>query len=403
MKPVNDDFPFRAEFGHDDTRSIGRVNVVNSGAGDDRIPAYVRVKRALLELVERGEYERDRPFITERKVCERFGVSTTTAVRALNELVAEGVLIRRQGKGTFVADRSRAAKEPAASSGRTVACIVQGYGPHVAELVSGVSATLAELGYRMFLTHCNDDPQREAAALREALDADVAGVVLYPAEGQSNYDLYAEAQRRKLPVVLVDRYRPDVATDAVLADNVAVGYQVTQHLIQLGHTRIATLWAETDCTSVRDRLSGHLQALRDNDIPVRPGLTVLRKYDSKGRSGRIETLRGLLEAAEPPTVLLCANGYVLAQVAEDLVTLGIDTPGRVDLAGMDHAGPFSILPLTVVAAELPSRQMGEEAARLLHRRVGESDPYHDVRHIVLPIGIRTRDSAPGHLKLVPGQ
>lgn len=380
--------------------------MVNSGGGDPQVPAYVRVKRALLDMVEEGGYSSDAPFITERKVCERFGVSTTTAVRALNELVAEGVLVRRQGRGTFVADQTEpvttsARDGKAGGDGRSIACIVQGHGPHVAELVSGVSATLAGLGYRMFLTHCDDDPEREGTALRQALDSRVLGVILYPVEGSANEAVFADAQRRRIPVVLVDRYRPDVATDAVLADNVAVGYEVTRKLIELGHRRIATLWAETDCTSVRDRLTGHVQALREQGIAVRPGLTVLRHYAGRQGPNRTEVLRQLLGGAEPPTVLLCANGYVLAQVAEDLVPLGIDIPGRVDLAGMDQAGPFDILPLTAVAATLPSRRMGEEAATLLHARIADADPYRDVQHLVLPISIRTRESAPGHLRLVP--
>jgi GntR family transcriptional regulator, arabinose operon transcriptional repressor len=379
--------------------------VVNSGGGDRQVPAYVRVKRALLELVEAGDHPTDAPFITERKVCERFGVSTTTAVRALNELVAEGVLVRRQGRGTFVAERGSGAaasgRDGAAAESRSVACIVQGHGPHVAELVSGVSAMLAGLGYRMFLTHCDDDAEREGAALRQALDSRVQGVILYPVQGRANAGALAEAQRRGIPIVLVDRYHQDVATDAVLADNVAVGYEVTRELIRLGHQRIATLWAETDCTSVRDRLSGHVQALREQGIAVRPGLTVLRHYARRQSPSRTEVLRQLLAGAEPPTVMLCANGYVLAQVAEDLVSLGIDIPGRVDLAGMDQAGPFDILPLTAVAASLPSRRMGEEAANLLHARIAEPDPYRDVQHLVLPISIRTRDSAPGHLRLIP--
>lgn len=381
--------------------------MANSGSGrvsgvtpdEPRIPAYQRVKQALRDAISRGDYSPDTPFVTERKVREEFGVSATTAVRALNELVTEGVLVRKQGKGTFVAERTAA---PAAVSARdgdrrpAVACILQGHGPHVGELLNGLENTCADLGYRLFLTHCNDDPVRERTALREALDSHASGIVLYPAEGNANVEVFEQVRASGIPLVLVDRYRPDVATDAVLADNLAVGFDVTKALIELGHRRIATLWDETDCTSVRDRLTGHLQALRESGIAVRPELTVLRRY------ARTEMLSTLLDGPEPPSVLLCANGYALARVVEDLVELGIDAPGRVDLAGMDQAGPFDILPLTAVAAVLPSREMGVEAARLLHERISSGEPAGSVRHVVLPIGIRTRDSAPGHLRVVLG-
>ena len=100
---------------------------------------------------------------------------------------------------------------------------------------------------------------------------------------------------------------------------------------------------------------------------------------------------------------MCGNGYVLAKVVEDLVTLGIDAPDRVDLAGMDSSGPFDILPITAVAAILPSRRLGVEAANLLHRRIGAEDQDTEVEHCIVPITIRTRDGAPGHLRVVAGR
>jgi DNA-binding LacI/PurR family transcriptional regulator len=255
----------------------------------------------------------------------------------------------------------------------------------------------------MFLNYSDGVARQEEAALRRAMDSDVGGIVLYPVDGAANLDVLGEVRRRRIPIVLVDRYRQDMPTDAVLADNVAVGYRVTEQLIQLGHERIATLWNETDCTSVRDRLTGHIHALKDNDIPLRPELTVLRPYVSRSESAGRATIETFLEMPQPPTMLLCSNGYVLAQVAADLVAMGMSVPGPADLAGMDDAGPFDILPLTAVAGVLPSQQMGYEATQLLHTRIASAEPYQDVRHKILPIEIRTRASAPGHLRVVVEQ
>jgi GntR family transcriptional regulator, arabinose operon transcriptional repressor len=97
-------------------------------------------------------------------------------------------------------------------------------------------------------------------------------------------------------------------------------------------------------------------------------------------------------------VLLCANGYVLASAAQDLVALGLDIPGDVDLAGMDDAGPFDVLPLTVAAVSLPSREMGERAMRLLHQRV--AGPAAAAERIVLPVTVTARRSSAGHLQAV---
>lgn len=374
----------------------GRVGSVSVG-DEAATPLYRRIKQELREAIARSEYEPDVPFVTQRELCERYGVSTTTAVRALNELVQEGLLVRRRGRGTFVAERPARSAE----HDRTIACIVHDLqGRHNSSVVSGVESVCAELGFRMFLYDSTGQPQREERALRQAIDSGAAGVVLYPVQGQSHSGVFAELRRRGIPVVLVDRHRPDLALDAVLPDNFAVGYELTNQLIERGHRRIATLWSETECSSVRDRLAGHNRSLQEHGIPLRPELTVLRPYWTQAEGIRPGMLRKLLDLPEPPTILLCANGFVLAAAATDLLDLGVGIPDQMELAGMDNAGPFDLVPLTTVAAVLPSKEMGERAMRLLAESIDRDQPYHDPRHVVLPISVRNKDSATGFLQAV---
>ena len=100
------------------------------------------MKAALRATIARGDYVPGTLFVTERRVCEQYAVSKTTAVRALNELVAEGVLVRRQGSGTFVAEQNTPApsvrRRSTTTTGRhpTVACVLQGHGgTHVNQLL----------------------------------------------------------------------------------------------------------------------------------------------------------------------------------------------------------------------------------------------------------------------------
>src|SRR5688572_26194426 len=325
-----------------------------------QLPLYQRVKRDLVRAISRGEYVPDQPFITQREVCDRFDVSTATAVRALNELVTEGYLIRRRGKGTFVAQRRPDPVRPA-SAERTVAYIGHPQGPHPAAVISGVETACASLGYAMLIF----DPKGTAAgqdrALQRALTLGVSGVVLYPTQDAVDSPALAELRHHGIPVVMVDRYMPDVATDAVLADDFAAGYDLTSYLIDHGHRHIATLWNETKATSERDRFSGHLRALREHGLQILPELTPLTSYQELPEDQRQRILAGLLGRPESPTALLCANGYVLAAAAHDLSVLGHDVPGGIELACMDNAGPFDLLPLAMVAAVLPSQEMGSRA------------------------------------------
>ena len=365
---------------------------------DDSAPhRYQQVKRKLLEAIARREYRPARPFITQREVCERFGVSTTTAVRALNELVAEGVLVRKQGRGTFVAETPPARP----GGGGSIACVIHGQGPMMAGVISGVESVCANLGLQLVLFDSKGSLAVQDQALRRALDSGVRGVVLYAVQGTADSTALAELRRAGIPIVLVDRYLPTLATDAVVADHFAVGHELTNHLIGLGHERMALLWDETDCSSVRDRLSGHLQALREHGIAERPDLTVLLAHQQLERTERIARLRAMLEHRAPPTVLIGCDGYIVATAAADLGQLGVAVPGQVELAGMDDFGPLDILPLTVAAARLPAEPMGREGVRLLAERI-DGSAGGDPRRIVLPITIQTRDAAGAYLQVVRG-
>ena len=362
-----------------------------------RIPRYQQVKQQLIAAIEAGRFSPELPFATQRSICEEFGVSHATAVRALNDLVAEGYVTRRRGLGTFVAPRTPS-RAPAGEG--SVACVLQFHGPHVSNLLAGIENSCAELGYRLYLNHCEGDPDREERALLAALDHGVSGIIAYPGQASSAARGYAEARRRGVPLVLVDRYRPEIATDAVLADNFGAGHDLTEELIASGHRVIATLWDETEVTSVRDRLAGHLEALRRHAVPVRPDLTEVRPYLALPQAERRARLAELLRGPRPPSVLLCANGYVLAAAAQDLIALGLEIPGDVDLAGMDDAGPFDVLPLTVASVSLPSREMGERAMGLLHRRVTTPETKDAPERIVLPVTVGARRFSAAHLRVV---
>jgi DNA-binding LacI/PurR family transcriptional regulator len=364
------------------------------------VPLYRQIIDELRADIARGAFVPGKPFVSQRDVCERFGVSTATAVRALNEMVSLGILVRQRGRGTFVAEPN---PQPSSSPERSsdLACILFGLGSgHVSRMLAGVEAAAKELDYRLLLSNSEGSAETELAALRRAREDGVRGVVLFPVEGSTAAAAVTELAKAGIPVVMVDRYLPEIPTGAVTADNFAVGYRVTERLIQHGHQRIATLWDELSATSVHDRLTGHRQALTAHQIDEDPNLTALRSYQKLPADARRHHLVSLLESPEPPTALLCAHGYVLATVMQDLFQLDPGLPERIALASMDDVAPFDIVPFIDVAAALPSREMGRVAVGLLDEAVSAADQ-HRGRRVVLPIEVRdgaqTRQLAAGPL------
>jgi DNA-binding LacI/PurR family transcriptional regulator len=360
------------------------------------VALFAWVKQELLDSIARGEFTPDQPFITQREIVERFGVSTTTAVRALNELVADGVVVRRRGRGTFVAERAPA-RRPAVSGTPVVAYVSpdRRMGQHDAEVLAGLSGETAALGYQLQVAHTRSTSHEEEV-LRTVAAGGAQAVVLFAHDRSTAAGVVDELRRDGVVVILVDRYFPGLPTDAVLFDDFAVGYGVTAAMIDRGHKAMGLLWSETEVTSVRDRLAGHRRALHDRGLPELPDRSALRAFTRLDAAARQRRLRALLGSGEPLSALLFGNAPTLALAVSDLLAMDVDFPGSMELASMDQSIPDAVSPLSVVSARLPTREMGRRAARLAHERLeGSTEP---ARHVVLAAEVQV--VAPGRNTLV---
>ncbi|WP_198664226.1 GntR family transcriptional regulator [Jiangella endophytica] len=365
-----------------------------------KLPMYQRIKRDLLDQIARGQYDPDAPLTTQRELCERYGVSMLTASRALSELQRDGVLVSSRGRGTFVAARRPSAGRSAAP-GRPpeITCIIPALSSgDVMDVVHGVERTAAALGFTTSIAATDGSWERQREALRRAQHS--AAVILYPVDGPGDAEAVRDLRDLGIPVVFVDRYWEELPSAAVLIDNQQIGYHLTSRLVERGFGRIATLWVETSCTSVRDRQAGHLRALRDHGIEIDAELLAIRDHFSQPDDVRRRMLASAV-ADGTPTAFVCSNGFVLEQALSDSLAIGLRVPDDVDFAGTDRkVGDHSTIPpLTAVTAILPHRAIGETAAGVACEAVATGRPPRPV-HTVLEADFQEREESPLRLNVV---
>ncbi len=356
------------------------------------VPVYQRIKLALLEEIKRGAYPIDRPFVTESEICRRFEVSRATAIRALNDLMHEGVLSRQRGRGTFVTapqlDPS-AARAPDGST-RLIACIIDElHGNHPMAIVRGIENVCRAADYHLLLFDSGGSAHTELINLARARNVGVHGLIVYPVDSHANMTHFEALMRDGVPLVLVDRYYPALPTNVVVADDFAIGYELTEALIRQGHRSIATILAQVDCTSVRDRVIGHMQALKANGMPIVPELVALRPYTGLPVEERRARLSSWLSAPYRPTAYLTVNSDVgLAAVTSDLIGLGVHVPEEAAMASMDNANFDVVRASGAMSVTLPSYEIGTQAMHiLLDQLSGTVEP--SLRHVVLPVTVST--------------
>lgn len=355
------------------------------------IPNYQRIKEALLQEIGLKRYRPDEPFITQQEVCQRFQVSRITAERALNELVRDGILVRRRGQGTFVTETpvpllGGASPETPLfpDTQKVIACIVSvTRSDHKSEIISGVNHLCRETDCHLLFFDSAESAEIEATNLQRAIKAGVAGIIIYPVDGHQNLDLFKSIIQQGTPLVMVDRYYPTLATDAVVPDNMATGYMITKALIEQGHRTLATVWQEVDCTSVQERLMGYKQAMQEAHLQIQADLATLRSYSALDEEKRRALLSEWLALPTPPTALLAANSYLLGMISLDLLKMGVQIGKEIVLASMDKDDPGVPLTFGSPSVLLPSYEMGCQAMRILLQRLQNSTL--PAQHCVLPV------------------
>ena len=320
------------------------------------IPSYQRIKDALLDDIKQSNFTPGQPFVTQQGIRARFGVSRITADRAINDLVEDGILFRRRGHGTFVAEHADPRELAASARGgeHSIGYIMShAHSGHTLALMHGIERRCREASCPVLLLNSEETVETEADNLLRARRAGVDGLIVYPVDAFANSAHFERLLQEGLPLVMVDRYYPMLPTDVLVPDNVYAGYQVTRHLIQQGHQRIALACSEIACTSVYERLIGYQQALREAHLPVDTSLSALRRYYYWPENERLALLAEWRTLPDPPTVIIAVNRRVLTRLTQDFLTLQMRPGEEIALTSMDSIDPDAAVPNGEIVVTLP--------------------------------------------------
>jgi LacI family transcriptional regulator len=171
-----------------------------------------------------------------------------------------------------------------------------------------------------------------------------------------------ELMNQKIPVVILNSCLPVTKANCIWVDNKYGGYIATQHLIELGHTRIAHITGDLEYQVSLDRMEGYMKALIDAAIPVQPELIV--DGNCPGGSG-YQTMKILLEHEQRCTAVFVANDEMAFQALQAIYETGLSVPGDISVIAYDDLefSRYTHPPLTTIRQ--PGFEMGEKSTSLL--------------------------------------
>lgn len=352
------------------------------------IPKYMQLKQEMMGWLHRGELKAHDLLPSEHDLASRFGLSRQTVRQTLGELEQEGYLYRQRGKGTFVSPPGGKSAAPAATVGIVTTYISDYIFPHI---VRGAESVLRGRGFGMLLTSTDNDKDKERDCLRMLAAQQAGGLIVEPtksAAGNPNLDDYLSFQYRGVPIVMINERYPELDCPSLTVDDEAGGFAAAEHLIGLGHRRIAGFFKTDDLQGTK-RMKGYLRALRSYGVPVLPGGVVHYGSEDK-RTKPVEAVFELLRREDRPTAVVCYNDELAVAVLDAVRQAGLAVPYELSVVGFDDSTLASAAEVKLTTLSHPKTAMGEQAAELLLRLI--ADPAAAAADIVYPPELIVRDS-----------
>lgn len=299
-------------------------------------------------------------FLTDREAVERYGASRITVRRAFAILEEEGLIYRVRGRGTMVNPNPGKKIRFVAFMGE---CLVRnGIEPMI---IKGAEDQLASGETNLIICNMENSPRRAMQYAQRLVDTDIDGVILTPllTEVEANIRLVEFLAAQKVPMVLVGRSVPPLRDRvfSILADNHCGGCEVAEHLLSLGHRRIAFFHSIglALCSALRDRHAGFVEALEAAGLPLDPALSAQCAITELPL-----ILRRWMDMPEPPTAVFVDNDITLMRFVEVALAKGLRIPHDISVAGFDDLPnlPTSIPHTTI---HVPHYEIGRMAAAQL--------------------------------------
>jgi len=255
-------------------------------------------------------------------------------------------------------------------------------------VIRGVEDAARAHGYSVILCDSEEDPEEERRHLNTLFSRRVDGVLIACSDPSAAYD---SLMRRRFPIVFVDRIPRGLTHNGISTDNVDAGARATNHLIELGHERIALITGQLGLSSHLGRLEGFRNAMQARGLPIRE--EYLRLGDMQIESGRRLGLE-LLGLNPRPTAIISSNNRMLLGLMRSLAETCIPCPAGMSVVGFDdfawteHFSPA----LTVIAQ--PAYETGKAAFGMLLARMqaGDNEQKDQPELRLLPAELRVRGS-----------
>jgi len=337
---------------------------------------YIQVKDLIREYLRKGNYRPGDQLPTNREFSELAKVSQLTVQKAVNELVREGVLYARRGKGTFLQKLDGSIlQKPQTGVYATMIPTIQGN--TVAAFVNALDdLVFKKSGDHMFLCNSQFDLEREITLLDSLLDRSIDALVyqmnpllfLRPVFTQAIDVRLQKFLAAGVPVVMIDRFVKPDRYDTVEPDKNRMAELQIDHLRELGHRRILFIGFKTISQVI---VAGWKKAIAASGLE--PDQARILLIDEDEKEGTQKGLDQVLAEGWPFTALVASTDGEAVICHQHLKSLGIQCPRDVSILGADNLEHVSTMDFSLSTVWSEPREIARQVQLLIEERRTQGD------------------------------
>lgn len=249
----------------------------------------------------------------------------------------------------------------------------------VADIANSFSSTLARIiedeagkyNYTVLFGSSDESTEKSLKLIDVLLDHQVDGLIIAPAEDVLTQ--LDQLQESEIPFVLIDRYYPDVKASYVAIDNYKAAYNLTNHLLVSGSSRIGIITFNSALHNIEERKRGYINALKDNRITPKKGWIKEVNMMNTSQEEVNKSINELLALKEPVDAILFATNTLSTFGLKYINTLSIKVPADLAIASFDESDASELFYAPLTHIKQPLLEIGQMATRLLLESINKNN------------------------------
>ncbi|MEJ2634362.1 MAG: GntR family transcriptional regulator [Calditrichia bacterium] len=338
---------------------------------NSRTPLYIQIADEIKSQIESGKYKPGDQISSQSELAELYSVSLITVKKAIAELVNEGVLFARMGKGTFVAEKANRVNF---SEHPTIGLVLGDLNsPYFSRIMESVEKQVSENGCNLMLSNSYESQEKEEKQITHFLNIGVSGLII--ASMTRSYhasEIVKHLHETNFPYVIVS-YMADENINFVGTDHELGAYVATEHLIKLGYDKIGYINSEDGNILGEVRKTGYRRALKEFNK------NYSKEYEFRVREGggwnyyrsgyEIGQQFNALEAL--PDAMFTYNDLIALGFERAILESGRQIPGDIAIVGFDNIKRGMVAPVPLTTIHQPTDKIGYHAVKLLLDKINK--------------------------------